>query len=523
VFLSPDGQLALYSRPDNTTQIVEARSGKEVRRLTQGGLFSFHPVHPSRPWVALSDGKDLIAVDYQTGKQVGKVPSPRAINVCWHPSSVVVAVACDFGDQRVCLWDVTTGLLVIPPLLGHSTAGVNPVFDRTGRYLLTTEWSDIIRVWDGATGRLMFHTPLSPANSNVFVGCDGESAGAVHGQKLQLFRVHPGEGLEIVPPTGGVSAGFTDQFAADPSGRVVAIGKVRTGTVLLDARNGRQLGVLPGKSGVVASGCADGSLLTATWNRRPERWPVRVAGGMCQVGPAERLDLPVIHLGKWGMSADGRVIAAPADDQGALVLDRERAGGALQTEPQDDVRNVAISPGGRWVVAGSHVAGTVSVYDTRTGKPVRCLMQEGGIAVYSPGGRWVGVWASGGGAALFRAGTWERVRPLGDGRGAFAPDDRLVAFGEGYSVIRLVATETGQDVARLETTDQTRLLPLGFSPDGGRLYALGEQNRTLYIWDLRLMRARLKAMDADWDWPEFAPPLPNPPDDAPPSVHIVAR
>jgi WD40 repeat protein len=524
VFLSPDGHLALYSRiePANTTQIVEARSGKEVRRLTQGTLFNFHPVHPGRPWVALSDGKDLIAVDYQTGKQVGQVPSPRATNVCWHPSSPVMAAACDFGDHRVCLWDVTTGLPVVPPLLGHSHPGVNPVFDRSGRYLLTTEWSDIIRVWDGATGRLMFQTPLPPANGNMFVGCDGESAGAVHGQKLQLFRVYPGEGLRIVPPTGEVSAGFTEQFAADPSGRVVAIGKIGTGTVLLDARNGRQLGVLPGESWVVASSGADGSLLTAG-DRGPERWPVRVAGDTCQVGPAERIDMPRFNSRKLGMSADGRVIAVPDYDHGAFVWDRERAGGVLRTEPQRDVRNVAISPDGRWVVAGSHWPGTVSVYDARTGKVVRYLMQEGGIPVYSPGGRWVGVWASRGGATLFRAGTWERVRPLGDGRGAFAPDDRLVAFGEGYGGIRLVGTETGQDVCRLETTDQTRLLPLGFSPDGGRLYALGEQNRTLYIWDLRLIRARLKAMGADWDWDEFAPPLPNPPDDAPPVVRIVAR
>jgi hypothetical protein len=164
----------------------------------------------------------------------------------------------------------------------------------------------------------------------------------------------------------------------------------------------------------------------------------------------------------------------------------------------------------------------VSVYDVRTGKRAGHLISDGGVGLFSPGGRWVGVWAFHGGAALFQAGTWERVRPLGDGRLAFAPDDRLVAVGEGYGMIRLVGTETGQEVSRLETTDQTKLNPIGFSPDGGRLYAVGEQTRALYIWDLRHIRARLKAMDADWDWPEFAP-LPTPPNDAPPSVRIEAQ
>jgi tetratricopeptide (TPR) repeat protein len=73
-------------------------------------------------------------------------------------------------------------------------------------------------------------------------------------------------------------------------------------------------------------------------------------------------------------------------------------------------------------------------------------------------------------------------------------------------VVRLVGTETGKEVSRMETTDHITLSPAGFSPDGGRFYAIGEQNRALYIWDLRLIRSRLKAMGADWD----VPPLPEP-------------
>jgi WD40 repeat protein len=182
---------------------------------------------------------------------------------------------------------------------------------------------------------------------------------------------------------------------------------------------------------------------------------------------------------------------------------------------------VAVSPDGQWVVAGSHVAGEVSVYNAHTGKRVRPLIADGGRAVFSPGGRWVGILTHHGGATLFRAGTWERVRPLGDGFFTFAPDDSLVAVGGEYGMIRLVATETGREVSRLETTDQTKLRPLGFSPCGGRLYALGDQTRALYIWDLRLIRARLKAVGTDWDWPAFSP-LPRPLEDTPPSLHVEA-
>jgi WD40 repeat protein len=520
VWLSPEGKLALYSCADNTTRVVDAPSGTEVRRLPQGRLFWFHPIHPGRPWVALFDAKDLLAVDYQTGKQVGKVPGVQG-NVSWHPTAPVVAVASSFGG-RIYLWDVITGRQVMPPLLGHTLAFVVPAFDRAGRYLLSTEWSETVRVWDAATGRLVFHTPLRPPNTDVIFGPDGESvAAAVGGQKLRLFRVYPGEGLRVVSPADPVSAGFTVRFATEPSGRVIAVGHAWRVSVL-DAENGRDLAALPGQTALIASIRADGSLLTAG-DRGVERWPVRLERGVYRVGPPEHLALPQANIETWGASADGRLIAVPDFDRGAFVWDRERPGRIQRTGPQHEVRSVAVSPDGRWLLAGSHVAGGVSVYDTHNEMRARTLIQDGGGMAYSPGGRWVGVWATHGGATLFQAATWERVRPLGDGYLAFAPDDGLVAVGEGYGVIRLVGTETGQEVTRLETTDQTKLIPLGFSPDGGRLYALGQQTRALYIWDLRHIRARLKAMDADWDWPEFPPPPPKPPGDAPPSVRIEAQ
>jgi hypothetical protein len=47
-----------------------------------------------------------------------------------------------------------------------------------------------------------------------------------------------------------------------------------------------------------------------------------------------------------------------------------------------------------------------------------------------------------------------------------------------------------------------------------------DQTRALYIWDLRLIRARLKAMDAGWDWPEFAPAVRTEPVT---TVEVLAR
>jgi WD40 repeat protein len=517
---SPDGKVILYSH-DKTTFVVEAQSGKEIRRLSQGVLPWGQPIHPDRPWVIQDDRKKLIAVDYRTGKEIGSVPDYG--QVCWHPFAPVVAVGSNVWDHRISLWDMTSGRLVVPPLLGHSNMGVEPVFDPTGKYLLSKEWSDITRVWDASTGRLVFQTPLR-FPGRIHFSPDGETVAAVvEGQKLGFFRVYPGDGLRIVTPANPGPAGFSDRLAIEPSGRVIAVSFWKPGwqTLLLDAENGRELAVLPGTRSLVASSRGNGSLLIAE-EAGAECWPVRFKRGVYRIGPPERLVLPRYNGDRCGASADGRIIAIPDYDRGVFVLDRMRGGRVQPMEAQNDVRFVDVSPDGRWVAASSHMVGDVSVSDARTGKRVQQLISDGGRAVFSPGGRWLGVVAAHGGSTLFRAGTWELVRPLGDGACTFTPDDQLAAVGGGFGEIRLVATETGQEVSRLETTDQTKLWPLAFSPDGGRLYALGEQTRNLYIWDLRLMRARLKAMDADWDWPEFSPP-PKRADDAPPTVRIETK
>lgn len=521
VIPSPDGKVVLCSH-DDATFVVEAQSGKEIRRLSQGILPWGQPIHRGRPWTLLAkDRKKLIAVDYRTGKEIGSLPDWGWI-VCWHPSAPVVAVGSFIADNRISLWDVTTGRLVVPPLLGQSNTGVNPVFDPTGRYLLSTEWSDILRVWDASTGRLVFQTPLGYSGGINF-GPDRETvAPAIQGHKLGFYRVYPGEGLRIVTPANRGWSGYDDRLVIEPSGRVIAIPFWKRGwqTLLLDAENGRELASLPGRRSLVAS--FGGNALLLAGQAGVERWPVRLEKGVYRIGPPERLVLPRYTYDRCGASADGRVIAIPDYDRGAFILDRMRGGGIQPTEAQNDVRVVDVSPNGRWIVAGSHQVGEVCVYDARTGKRVQQLIADGGYGEFSPGGRWIGVLAAHGGSTLFRAETWESVRPVGDGHCTFSPDDRLAAVGGGFGVIRLMGTETGQEVSRLETTDQTKLQPLAFSPDGGRLYALGEQTKNLYIWDLRRIRSRLKAMDADWDWPEFSP-LPKHAEDGPPTVRIETK
>jgi WD40 repeat protein len=133
---------------------------------------------------------------------------------------------------------------------------------------------------------------------------------------------------------------------------------------------------------------------------------------------------------------------------------------------------------------------------------------------YSPDGRWL-VTTGGDHYRLWRVGSWDegpRIAAPGQwGTFTFTRDSKLLALAGDISQVRLVVPDTGAEVARLTVPEQTGVFPSCFSADGSQLVASGWQNRLLYIWDLRELRAELQKLDLDWDWPAFPPAHPPAP------------
>jgi WD40 repeat protein len=212
------------------------------------------------------------------------------------------------------------------------------------------------------------------------------------------------------------------------------------------------------------------------------------------------------------MSPDGRVLVQPhpASSLGADIFHLGSTPRTVRAERDAhwDNNSASVSPDGRWVVIGSHAgSGRILVHNAGTGAMIASLHDCAGSGWFSPDGAWVTISDYRGGGKLIRAGTWEDHLTL-PRAGPFSPDSRLIAAGEGLGAVRLLECETGREVARLEVADPTWLVPAAFSPDGGRLHAVGTANRALHLWtwDLRYLRSRLEELGADWDWPEFPPP-----------------
>ena len=139
---------------------------------------------------------------------------------------------------------------------------------------------------------------------------------------------------------------------------------------------------------------------------------------------------------------------------------------------------------------------------SRDATKVADLPIDGGYrVVFSPDGKWLMTTAPP--CRLWAVGTWREARQIGGEGRCFSPDGRLVVVADATKVIRLVETETGRTLARLESPDLCSVASASFSPDGSRLVVTTNDGPAVHVWDLRAIRRHLAKMGLDWD----APPI----------------
>jgi hypothetical protein len=140
-------------------------------------------------------------------------------------------------------------------------------------------------------------------------------------------------------------------------------------------------------------------------------------------------------------------------------------------------------------------------------------IDHGTAVVFSPDGKWLLTRDSP--CQLWAAGAWSEVWRIVARDGCFSPDGRMIVAQDASRVIRLVKTQTGRTLARLESPDLCRVYAT-FSPDGSKLVVTTDDGPAVHVWDLRAIRRHLARMGLDWDAPAYpdhdpadpsAPPL----------------
>ena len=234
-------------------------------------------------------------------------------------------------------------------------------------------------------------------------------------------------------------------------GRLLAVGTDR-GVVLWDLARGTELAFLPIGNAWHADVRAVGRLDHQRGDRRAcgGRSSSTAAAAEFRIGPPRRLPL----------AGESRRDRPRTDRAGSwpwptitMPMSRPRSGRS-SVGPLDDCRAVAVSPDGQWLATGSHVPGTAprSGASPMATKWPTCPSRAGHRGRLQP--RWeVADDGRSTAAGSGKSAPGARSGRSADVGGCFSPDGRLMVVVDASRVIRLVETETGRTLARLESPD----------------------------------------------------------------------
>jgi WD40 repeat protein len=512
---SPDGRQIAIAQ-ETSIGCFDLATGQERRRwqvLATPHMLAFHP--DSRR-VAVGYGRAEVVSIYDAGegRHVADLPVGAGSEevIAWHPEGTLLAAAG--SDPRIQIWNVETRLPV-SLLESHVQQVTILSFHPGGEFLASVSW-DSARLWEPAPGRLLMRLPLSGWTG---FSADGRWAGVISpsNHQAQLWGIVPSQEYHTFLTTFANRASVLREGDLSSDGTLLALG-ASDGVRLWDVERGREVAWLAMGATTMALFRTEGrELVTCGPFDGLRRWPIQAsvgAEGGLRLGPSHEIALPFAPM-RIAKGRDDRTLAVVGESAGqAVVLDLATESIRLPELPHELASFVALSPvGDRLATSGWH-SEHVRLWDGQRGKLLHELA-VGPISrvFFTPDERELIV-------ARDREFTFHDLKTLEvsrrlprdiglyPGHVAFTSDGTLMALEMAPGLIHLKELTSGRTVAQLEDPQGDLSTWMSFTPDGTQLVVAASYAGAIHRWDLRSLRARLKTMNLDWDWPEFpAPPV----------------
>ncbi|HZU36495.1 MAG TPA: serine/threonine-protein kinase, partial [Gemmataceae bacterium] len=507
----PDGRHFVAGRRDGSVWLYDLPSPAHKASLLStlqpaASGFAFDPLGNSL--AATGPGPAQI-LDARSGQRIATIPDSGGGDTdawhpspAWHPSGRYLALIALKPVPQIHIWGVRH-LRKIATLRGCRSSGIRVVFTPDGDRLLSAGWEGVVRLWDWRTGRSQLqqlaNTPLTLSATGQLVIEEPDHFSLVAVVSAREYR-------SFVPEADAGPAVSFGQPIVHPQGRLLAVNMGKQ-VGLFDLETGDELAVVSEVRWNIAFQ-ADGALLT-NGDHGLMRWPIHQnSPQQWTVGPSELL-FPFSYV-DLASDRNGNVIGQ-ANGGGATLVKPGKA--LVFLGPHGAAQHIGIGPDGQYVTTGINDGEEgVKLWETATGRLLRTFpMGRHCGGDFSPDGRWLAVHGSQG-SQLVQVGTWKTLFTGHWRRLAFSPDGALFATEPRQGLILLMEPATGHEIARLEDPNQSSG-ELTFAPDGTRLIASSDVDRTIHVWDLRAMRTQLTALKLDWDAPLYAerqraPPMP---------------
>ncbi|KAJ2924584.1 hypothetical protein H1R20_g12518, partial [Candolleomyces eurysporus] len=156
-------------------------------------------ISPDNKRIVSSSGDNTIQIwDLETGKQVGEPLSGHTKSVmCVAISPDGKRIVSGSDDHRIRIWDAATGAQVGEPLQGHELIVWSVAISPDGKHIVSGSDDRTIRVWDLATGKQVGE-PLRGHTSYVFsVAISPDGKRIVSGSLDNTVRIWNAEGILV--------------------------------------------------------------------------------------------------------------------------------------------------------------------------------------------------------------------------------------------------------------------------------------------------------------------------------------
>jgi WD40 repeat protein len=523
---TPDSTAIIVGKPDGWVAVHDLSSGK-VRLRLAGSPSDAICLSPDGRMLAMWSiyrSPDVSLLDLGSGRLSQPIHHATLVfRVAWHPGAATLATAMQGGTMH--LWNVAAiddiRPAAVPVIEGHQATTFDVTFDHDGGLLASSSWDGTVRLWDSVTGEELVQVfaegLVSFSGDDRTLSVSGELgmhtlAEVATGSERRTLLGPPGQrGPEIAfSPDGLVMAyggsncvRFWNLTGKSPGRTFLDVPTARTrfcafdpdGGSLMLASDGALWRIPVGKM-LCPPASSDGSQQT---------WQVRIGP------PGEPfLAHPTSTDGEARFSADGRRIAVAQRGRDAFIADAFQPANRVTLPGSADSQFIDVSPDQRWIATGPWGGSgdhRVRIWDAHTGKLVRALPVAFDAAVaFSPDNRWLAT-STLEEVRFWETGSWQPRHAVprqstSSGTLIFSANSKILAVSLRQYGVTLIDPETGHELATLD--EDGKETALGFSPDGGLLATLG-QNNTLRLWDMRLIRAQLKEMGLDWPTPAIPP------------------
>ncbi|MEQ1828535.1 MAG: WD40 repeat domain-containing protein [Pirellula sp.] len=426
------------------------------------------------------------------------------------------------------LVDLDAGKRLAPSFLGHknSGGGVLPFLSRCGHAVFSNDWQGIMRVWESRSGRQLLSMPVSDINGWTVVSSNNQMVGpSVVGNKVRWMRFAPGrEFSKLATSIDASDAVFeSGTHALSPDGRLLAM-TAKTGLVLCDTWSGipvAQIAARKYDEDLILGFLNDGSLLTIEDHLIVQRDRTVMSDSAWEFGKTKNCENTISPFGAMivaSCSNDGVVIGMPTTHFGTMLLRKGQpsitdAWSISRFGSEFDIRNVSISPDGKFLAAGLHSSdldksslGAV-VWETASRKLVKELDCSPLCRVtFSPRGKKL-VTHSGinSECQTYHINTWSvQDAIVSKYIGIFSPDESLFAIDAGAGAISLRYGKDLKEFTKLSSPDEHAYKPLAIAPDNSRLFALNVESGEVFVWNLAWMRKGLEELGLAQAWPEIS-------------------